>query len=79
MSDDVISKVRRLVLEEAIRASREYEKKEAIRQRIQDLAAGLVAAGEIRNDAELADFWKTVEMSVGALRMVPLDVFKKAK
>jgi enoyl-[acyl-carrier-protein] reductase (NADH) len=79
MSDDVIKKVRRLVLDEAIRASTEYMKKEQVRQRIQELAASMVANGDIKSDAELADFWKTVEMSIGALRMVPYDVFKGVK
>lgn len=79
MSDDVINKVRRVVLEEAIKASRDYMKKERVRQRIQDLAAAMVASGEIGSDAELADFWKTVEMSVGALRMVPFDALRAAK
>lgn len=79
MSDDVISKVRRVVLEEAIKASKDYMKKEQVRKRIQDLAASMVAAGEIRSDVELADFWKTVEMSIGALKMVPYDAFKGVK
>lgn len=79
MSDDVTKKLRRLVLDEAIRASKDYMKKEQIRQRIQDLATAMVAAGEIKSDAELADFWKTVEMSVGALRMVPFDALRAAK
>lgn len=79
MSDDVIKKVRRLVLDEAIRASKDYMKKEQVRQRIQDLAAAMVASGEIKNDAELADFWSTIEMSVGALKMVPYDAFKGSK
>lgn len=79
MSDDVIKKVRRLVLDEAIRASKEYMKKEQVRQRIQELAASMVATGEIKSDAELADFWRTVEMSIGALKMVPYDAFKGVK
>lgn len=79
MSDDVISKVRRVVLEEAIRASKDYMKKEQVRQRIQDLAASMVAAGEINSDVELADFWKTVEMSIGALKMVPYNALKGVK
>lgn len=74
--NNVVDKVRRIVLDEAIKASKEYMKKEEVRKRIQDLAAGMVAAGEIRSDAELADFWKTVEMSVGALKMIPIDAFR---
>jgi len=76
MSDDVISKVRRVVLEEAIKASKDYMKKEQIRQQIQDLAASMIASGEIANETELTDFWRTVEMSVTALRMVPFDALR---
>lgn len=79
MSDDVIKKIRRMVLEEAAKASKDYMKKEAVRQRIQDLASSMVAAGEITSEAELADFWKTVEMSAAALKMVPFDAFKMVK
>ncbi len=79
MSDDVISKVRRVVLEEAIKASKEYMKKEQVRQRIQELAASMVASGEIGSDADLADFWKTAEMSITALKMIPLDAFRGVK
>lgn len=79
MSDDVISKVRRVVLEEAIKASKDYMKKEQVRQRIQDLAASMVASGEITSEAELADFWKTVEMSATALKMVPFEALRGLK
>lgn len=73
---DVVSKVRRIVLDEAIRASKDYMKKEEVRQRIQDLAAHMVDTGEIRSDAELAEFWKTAEMSILALKMIPLGAYK---
>lgn len=76
MSDDVISKVRRVILDEAIRASKEYMKKEQVRQRIQDLAASMVASGEIASEVELAEFWKTVEMSAAALKMVPFEALR---
>lgn len=70
---DVVSKVRRIVLDEAIKASKDYMRKEQVRQKVQDLAASMVANGEIRDEAGLADFWRTVEMSVGALKMIPLE------
>ncbi len=76
MSDDVISKIRRVVLEEAIKASKEYMKKEQVRQRIQDLASSMIASGEIASEAELAEFWKTVEMSATALKSVPLEALR---
>ncbi len=74
--NDVVNKVRRIILDEAIKASKDYMKKELVRQRIQDLVSGMVEAGELKTDAELADFWKTAEMSIIALRMIPLGAFK---
>jgi hypothetical protein len=79
MDDNVISKIRRMVLEEAIKASRDYMKKEQVRQRIQDLATAMIASGDIKSDADLADFWKTVEMSVTTLKMVPISAFQVSK
>jgi len=74
--NDVVNKVRRIVLDEAIKASKEYMKKELVRQRIQELVASMVEAGEIRTAAELDDFWKSAEMSILALRMIPIDGYK---
>lgn len=74
-----VSRLRRAVISEAVKASKEYMKKEAVRERLQELVAGMVAAGELRSEDDLADFWKTVEMSVLALRMIPIDAFKGGK
>lgn len=76
---DVVSKVRRIVLDEAIKASKEYMKKEEVRQRIQDLVSHMVDTGEIKSDVELAEFWKTAEMSITALKMIPLGAFKGSR
>lgn len=76
---DVVNKVRRIVLNEAIRVSKEYMKKEDVRQRIQDMVAHMVNTGEIKSDAELVEFWKTAEMSIGALKMIPLGAFKSSR
>ncbi len=76
---DVVNKVRRIVLNEAIKASKEYMKKEEVRQRIQDLVTHMVDVGEIKSDAELAEFWKTAEMSIIALKMIPLGAFKGSR
>ena len=73
---DVVNKVRRIVLDEAIKASKAYMKKELVRQRMQELVTEMVTSGEIKSDAELADFWKSVEMSVLALKMIPLSTLK---
>ncbi len=73
---DVVNKVRRIVLDEIARASKDYMKKEEVRQRIQDLVTHMVSTGEIQSDADLAEFWKTAEMSIIALKMIPLGAFK---
>jgi len=73
---DVVDKVRRIVLDEAIKASKEYMKKEEVRKRIQDMVVAMIANGEINSDVELADFWNTVGMSVGALKMIPYAALK---
>ncbi len=69
--------LRRVVLDEAIKASREYMAKEKVREDLQRMIADRVASGEIKDDAALRDFWKTLEMAAGALKMVPVDAFTK--
>ncbi len=73
---DVVNKVRRIVLNETIKASQEYMRKEKVRQKVQDVVAELVSIGDIKSDAELVDFWRTVEMAVDALKMIPLTALK---
>lgn len=63
----------RIVLEEAIKATREYMAKELVREQIQQMVQKRVNSGEISTDEQLKDFWKTVDMAVGALKMVSLD------
>lgn len=75
--EDVMSKLRRLVLEETIKASKEYMLKEKIREEMQSLVASRVSSGEISNEEQLRDFWKTVDMAISALKMVPLGGYKK--
>lgn len=69
--------IRRIIREALVGASPEYMRKEAVRQRVQELVVDMVADGQIQSDQELADFWKSVEMSLTALRMVPLAAIKK--
>lgn len=75
--EDVMSKLRRLVLEETIKASKEYMLKERIREEIQSLVSSRVSSGEISNEEQLRDFWKTVDMAISALKMVPFVGHKK--
>lgn len=78
-SEDDVDKLRRIVLEETIKASREYMAKEKVREDLQRLIAARVASGEIKDEAGLRDFWKTLEMAAGALKMVPVDAFRGGK
>ena len=55
-----------------VSASETYMKKEVVRERLQALLQEAVASGEVQNQKELDDWWKTVEMATKALKMVPL-------
>lgn len=55
-----------------VSASETYMKKEVVREKLQALLQEAVASGEIQNQKELDDWWKTVEMATKALKMVPL-------
>jgi hypothetical protein len=76
---DDVDKLRRIVLEETIKASREYMAKEKVREDLQRMIADRVASGEIKDEAGLRDFWKTIEMAFVALKMVPVEAFRGSK
>jgi len=78
-SEDDVDKLRRIVLEETIKASREYMAKEKVREDLQKLIAARVASGEIKDDVSLREFWKTLEMAALALKAVPVDAFRGGK
>lgn len=78
-SEDDVDKLRRIVLEETIKASREYMAKEKVREDLQKLIAARVASGEIKDDISLREFWKTLEMAALALKAVPVDAFRGSK
>jgi hypothetical protein len=62
-----------------VSASETYMKKEVVREKLQALVQEAVASGEIQSQKELDDWWKTVEMSTKALRMVPLMAWQSTK
>lgn len=66
-----------LYVEEVVRASPEYMKKETIRQAIQDIIMSLVAKGEISNPADLESFFSSATMSLRALQGVPFKVYQQ--
>ena len=55
-----------------VSASETYMKKEVVREKLQALVQEAVTSGEIQNQKELDDWWKTVEMATKALKMIPL-------
>lgn len=54
-----------------------YLKKESARQKLQDLVKNSIASGEISNQDELEEFFKTAQMALNALKMVTYDAFLK--
>ena len=58
-------------------ASKEYMKKEAVREKLQVLLQEAVESGEVKSQEELEDWWATVEMAKNALKMVPFAVWKR--
>jgi hypothetical protein len=76
-----IRQVRYIIREELkealVSASPEYMRKEAVRERLQSLVHEMIDSNEIRSDEDLNEFWRSVEMSVRALRMVPFGALKR--
>lgn len=62
---------------EAIKASPSYMKKEAIRETLQQMIASKVSSGEVDSQGSLEELFKTFDMALNALKMVPYDVYAK--
>lgn len=69
-----INKLRN-VISEIIQASASYLKKERVREQMQALIVEQVKSGTISSDEDLNEFFKSVDMSVSALKMVPFQVY----
>lgn len=73
-------KLKRLILdfiiESKVAASASYMKKEEIRQSLQDLISRKIASGEISDQESLEEWFATAEMSLKALKMVPLVAYQ---
>jgi hypothetical protein len=79
MSKDDIVKLRKIVLEETIKASKEYMAKEKVREDLQRMISDRVSLGEIKDDNDIREFWKTLDMAISALKMIPIDAFREKK
>lgn len=74
------SKLKRLIfdfiMESKVAASASYMKKEEVRQSLQNLVAQKVVTGEISDQASLDEWFATAEMSLKALKMIPLTAYQ---
>lgn len=62
---------------EAVAAGPQYQRKEIVRQRLQDMLEQAVSGGEIQSQKELSDWHDTIAMAVQALRGVPYEIWKR--
>jgi len=63
--------------EAKVSASPEYMKKERLRASLQQVIAGMVASGEIKDESDLEGAFAAADMSLKALKMIPLEVWQK--
>lgn len=64
-------------INEVIKASKEFLKKESVREELQELIISQVKSGAISSAKDLAEFFKTLSMASLALQQVPIEVYKK--
>lgn len=65
-------------LREAVAAaSTDYMRKERIREAVQGIVEGMVRQGDIATQEELDDVFSALDMSLRALKMVPLHVWQQ--
>lgn len=69
--------IKEFIREAVVAASAEYARKEDVREALQAVLQQFVSSGTISSQEELDSWWKSVDMSVLALRHVPLDVWKR--
>lgn len=67
------AKLLREFIQEAIRASASYMKKEEVREMIESEIIERLKTHKIGNEAELDDFFDSAEMAIRALKMVPFE------
>jgi hypothetical protein len=71
-----LGRLRREIREAKAAASPEYMKKERVREALQALVAGMVSRGEVTDQATLDEAFGALDMSLGALKMVPFEVWQ---
>ena len=60
-----------------ISAGSDYMVKERVRESIQNLLVGVVRGGGVNSQEELDEWWKTVEISIKSLRLIPFEIVKR--
>lgn len=74
------SKLKRLIfdfiMESKVAASASYMKKEEVRKSLQDLITQKVVSGEISDQESLEEWFSSAEMSLKALKMVPIVAYQ---
>jgi hypothetical protein len=71
--EDFISEVIVSESSRKISASSEYMKKETVRQQIQDLVVAQVSSGEIIDQAQLDEWFRSSLLAITSLKMIPLE------
>jgi len=64
-------------INEVIKASKEFLKKENVREELQEMIIEQVRSGAISSSKDLVEFFKTLTMASSALQQVPFEVYKK--
>lgn len=72
-----VGRLRKICKEAKVGASASYMRKERIREALQAAIAGILASGDVQTEDDLVELFKAVDMSLKALKMIPLDVWKK--
>lgn len=65
------------IVKKKISAGEDYMVKERVRESIQKLLTMIVKSGGVRSQDELDEWWRTVEISIKSLRLIPFDIVKR--
>jgi hypothetical protein len=77
MSSEVLKSFIREAIKGKVSASPSYMKKEAVREKLQNIIADAVASGEIADQTSLEQFLVDINTSMTALKMIPFEVWIK--
>ncbi len=72
-----VGHLRAIIEETKISASPEYMAKERVREALQGMISGMVASGQVADQAALDEAFAAFDMSVKALKMVPFEVWQR--